>query len=126
MDLGTMKASAIPLILLATDAGYRMRCPHLPAHTDIQITLALADIRWDPSEPSNVPIKQEIADKNYIFRTKFDDFSAYWLGHSDGSDYTPRPTSDEWIKLDGEYTATQRTRTVSQKIEVGGALIRRR
>ena len=42
------KALVIPLVLLATDAGYVMHCPRLPGRTSIQILIALADIKWDP------------------------------------------------------------------------------
>jgi hypothetical protein len=115
----TGKALAIPLVLLATDAGYVMHCSRLPARTSLQILIALADIKWNPPpEPSDRPIQDQVNDKDYVMRVKLDDFSTYWLGHADGNVYAPRP-KPQWVKVDGEYTAVFRTRGISQKIELG-------
>jgi hypothetical protein len=120
------KSTASPLVLLATDAGYRMHCPHLPAGMSIQVVIALADIKWNPSaQRSQRPIEEQARDKNYIFRLKFDDFSTYWQGHTDGDVYAPRPTSSEWVRIEGEYNVLQRTRSISQKIEVAGNITMR-
>lgn len=123
IDLGTGKSTAIPLVLLATDAGYRMRCPYLAPKTEIKIEIALADIKWNPSpELGRLPKPQQMLDPNYILRTKSDDFSTYWFGHPYGDVYAPRPTSSDWIKIEGEYVATKRTRKISKKLEIGGNL----
>jgi hypothetical protein len=115
--------NVVPLVLLATDTGYKMRCQHLSAGTEIKLEIALADIKWNPpAQRSSLPIEEQVRDKNYILRFKFDDFSTYWEGHPDGDVYAPRPTSTEWIKVEGEYNAAQRTRSISQKIEVAGNL----
>ena len=117
------KATVIPLVLLATDAGYKMHCSHLAAGASVKVVIALADIRWCPStERSERPIEEQARDKDYVLRTKFDDFSTYWQGHSDGYAYTPRPTSCNRLKAEGEYKAVYRVRTISQKIEVGGKI----
>jgi hypothetical protein len=120
--------TVIPLVLLATDAGYRMRCPHLPAGTPIQIVIALADNKWNPSRESSArPIEDRARDKDFIFRIRgFDDYSTYWYGHPEGDVYAPRPTSTDWVKVQGEYTAAQRTRSVSEKIKVAGNITIRR
>jgi hypothetical protein len=115
--------SEIPLVLLATDTGYRMRCQHLSAGTSIKIVAALSDIKWNPpAQRSHLPIEEQAREKDYIVRFKFDDFSTYWLGHPDGDVYAPRPTSSEWVKVEGNYDAAQRRRSISQKIEVAGNL----
>jgi hypothetical protein len=157
--------TAIPVVLLATDAGYRVRCPRLPAKTTIRVEIALADIKWNPSPPNDRPIEEKVRDINYIFRLKQDDFSTYWLvscpgdfvsgappptarltldladwlglsrvdycfhyhrdsslGHAEANDYTPRPTSTDWARIEGEYKAAQRKRSISQKIQIAGNL----
>jgi hypothetical protein len=119
LDLGTQKKSAIPVVLLATDAGYRIRCPHLPARTAIEIVIALADIRWDPPPP---PLDDIRTNKNSILRIKYDDFSTYWYGYADSHVYATRPTSDEWMMVEGHYVGSQRIRTISSKILVGGKI----
>jgi hypothetical protein len=112
------RALAIPLVILATDAGYVMHCPRLPARTSIQILIALADIKWNPPpEPSNRPMQDQVNDKDYVLRIKMDDFSTYWLGHADGNVYVGHP-KPQWIKIDGEYTGGFRTRDISKKIEL--------
>ena len=122
IDLQTGAKRAISLDLLATDAGYRMRCPRLPSHTVLRIVLALADIKWDPDPPSGRPIQEVIREPNYVQRMKADDFSTYWLGHKYGTVYASRPTSSEWLKVDGEYTVLQRRRALSTKIDIGGKI----
>jgi hypothetical protein len=118
------KATAIPLILLATDAGYRMRCPHLPAKTTVEVVIALADIKWNPpAHPSQRSIEEVARDKDYVLRiTNYDDFSSYWLGHPDGDVYAPRPRRSQWVKVEGEYNAALRRRSISQKVDVAGEL----
>lgn len=125
IDLGTGKSTAIPLVLLATDAGYRMRCPYLAPKTEIRIEIALADIKWNPSpELSQLPKPQQMLDPNYVLRDKFDDFSTYWFGHPYGDVYAPRPTSSDWMKIEGEYVAVERKRTISKKLEIGGLSVK--
>jgi hypothetical protein len=114
---GTSKV--VPLDLLATDAGYRMRCSHLPAHSALKVEMALADIKWNPSPKTNAPIEETVRQSDYVMRIKFDDFSSYWKGHKDADVYTPRP-SIEWFKVEGNYTAMQRERSISEKVTVGG------
>lgn len=120
-DTRTGNSRAMPLILLATDAGYRVRCPHLPAHGDIKIVMALADIKWDPPprQPGGPP-SMSIWDPNYMMRFKTDDFSTFWLGYKGADVYANRPTSSEWLRADGDYMVGYRKRTISQKIQIMG------
>jgi hypothetical protein len=83
--------TAVPTILLATDSGYRIRCPHLPENTTISIVVALADVRW-------VDCSGDLA--NCPVRIKYDDFSSYWIGLSGGNVYLKRPTSSDITKVD--------------------------
>jgi hypothetical protein len=112
------KALVIPLVLLATDAGYVMHCPRLPGRTSIRILIALADIKWDPSPGAkDRPIQDRVYDKDYVLRFKMDDFSTYWLGHADGDVYLG-DANPQWVKVDGKYTGGFRTRKISKKIEL--------
>jgi hypothetical protein len=112
------RALAIPLVLLATDTGYVMHCPRLPARTSIQVLIALADIKWSPPPaPPDRPIQDQVNDKDYVLRIKMDDFSTYWLGHADGNVYVGHP-NPQWVKVDGEYTGGFRTRAISKKIDL--------
>jgi len=127
LDPRTGISKAIPLVLLATDAGYRVRCGRLPARDHLRIVMALADIKWDPSPlPTGTPIEQSFQDPNYMLRIKNDDFSTYWLGYREGSVYASRPTSTEWLKVEGDYTVGHRRRTVSLKVQIGGKITLKR
>lgn len=120
LDPRTGSSKAIPLVLLATDAGYRLRCGRLPAHTHLKIVMALTDLKWNPpTVPPGTPIEQAVRDKDYLLRIKFDDFSTYWLGYRDGEVYAPRRSVD-WLKIEGEYTVGHRRRTISQRVTIGG------
>jgi hypothetical protein len=115
--------TGLPLDLLATDAGYRVRCPHLPAHTEIKLVLAFVDMKWPvPAYVNQLPPQQKFQDSNYVVRVKFDDFSTYWQGHPNTDMYAPRPRFAERIKVEGEYVGGQRIRSISQWVGVEGTM----
>jgi hypothetical protein len=101
----TGKATGVPAVLVATDGGYRMQCPHLPARSEIKILLVLANMK----NPAG------------LFTIKFDDFSTYWVGNPDADAYAPRPMP-RFVIVEGEYNAALRTRAISKKVEVSGKL----
>jgi hypothetical protein len=118
-------SKAIPLDLLATDAGYRVRCPRLPAHSTLKILIALGNLRWDPRPHFNTPVEEQARDSDYVLKVKFDDFSTYWEGHREGAVYTPRP-SIEWFKVEGDFVVTMQKRKIDKKIYVNGNITVRR
>jgi hypothetical protein len=116
------ETTAIPLDLVATDAGYRVRCPRLPAKSSIHIIMALADIKWNPpTERPQRSLKEQMLDKDFLLRVKYDDFSAYWIGHKNGDIYAPRP-NPQWVWVEGEYTSALHTHSIAQKIEIEGKI----
>jgi hypothetical protein len=84
------------------------------------MVMALADIKWNPHINKTIPMSQQLADHDYMLKTHADNFSSYWYGYKNGDDFAPRPTSSEWIKVNGSYTAMHRKRCISQKIDIGG------
>jgi hypothetical protein len=116
-----------PLALLGTDAGYRVQCHRLPAHSTLKIVMALADFKWAPAEhhPGLDPGKA-VRESNYVVKMRFDDFSSYWLGHEDGDVYAPRPSSSPSIKVEADYLLAHRPRHLSQRVQVDGRFIVRR
>jgi hypothetical protein len=119
IDLITGQRTAIPVVLLATDAGYTVHCPSLPGGTSIEIVMALAEMKYPPEQPSQKP---PLEDKNFMLRIRFDDGSSYWLGYTDGDDYLPQPPSTETVKVEGKYNAALRTRSIAEKVLVSGKL----
>jgi hypothetical protein len=84
----------------------------------MRILMALAEIKWNPQKTA--PIEQAIRDPDYLMRIRGDDFSSYWLGYKDGNHFASRPTSSDWLKIDGSYVAMYRKRTIEQKMSIGG------
>jgi hypothetical protein len=78
VDLGTGMKRTISLDLLATDAGYRMRCPRLAGQTVVRVVMALADVRWNPNPPSPPRLPSEIMrEPDFVQKFKNIDFSTY-------------------------------------------------
>jgi hypothetical protein len=122
----TGSAKELGFVLLATDAGYRIRCPKIPRHDTLQVVMALADIKWNPQKtpPNMNAVDRARNDPEYVLKYKFDDFSSYWFGHKEGAAYAMRlrPSPNSWIKVDGQYTASYRIRKISRKVEIGGLI----
>jgi hypothetical protein len=121
-EYSTRNSTVIPLVILATTEGYRMRCPKLPAGATIEVTVALADVKWDPKPQPLLPIGAVVRDPNYIMKLTGDDFGIYWLGYKDGDVFATRPISWEWIMVEGDYQSMYRKRHIRKKIEYGGRI----
>jgi hypothetical protein len=119
IDLRTRRSSILPLKLLATDAGYTILCQHLPAKAPLTIVLALADIKWNPKPPDERPVQERARDNDFILRLKDDVFGTYWEGHPDADVWATRPTSGEWMKIEGTYFSRHRQRFVSEHLPIG-------
>lgn len=111
------KTVVVPEIeLLATNAGYIMRCPHLPSETTIRVVVALTDISGPPhADYSKLPFEEQVKMKEIVSTVTADGFT-YWMGHRDGNVYGPR-RSPLWLKIEGKYTVSQMTYPVSKKID---------
>jgi hypothetical protein len=108
---------ANPLVLLATDAGYRIRCGRLLPKSTLHLVLAVADVRWNPEAWKPRP-DGGIFEKDYVLRLKMSGGKTFWYGHNDAANaYTPRPTPQK-ITVTGEYTAAQRRRVVDMSLLV--------
>jgi hypothetical protein len=114
------KQTAIPAVIVATDAGYLMHCERLPAHTSIEIEIALAEIKWNPPAQPAPQLPSE--DKNFTLRIKFDDGSTYWLGYPDGDVYLPARPSTQTVKVEGTYDAAFRGHAISEKVQMSGII----
>jgi len=112
-------AKIVQLSVLATDAGYRVRCGNLPEHADLRLTMALVDLKWNPPlYPLTTDPVAAARRSDYVLRIKYDDFSTYWLGHPDGEVYVKDPSVPTWFKMEGRYFAGFRTRMVSERVNI--------
>jgi hypothetical protein len=114
MDLNVLpvalRVQAEKLSLIANEAGYKLHCVTLPAHTTIEIVAATADIRQDTSG--------DPLDKNYLIRTKnADDFSSEWYGRP-GGDYYIHGQFPGYVVITGSYVAVWKPRAVYVKFQM--------
>lgn len=106
--------TAIPLVLVATDAGYYVRLDKLPSGRPLELVLAIAGMK----EPKRLGK----FDNDYMVRTSFQNAREKepvfcWWGHRSHSDdiYTPREVTT-MVTVRVTYTAKLKPRTISQDI----------
>jgi hypothetical protein len=106
----TGQVTALQMVLLATDAGYRITCTDMPPHSEIAIVVAVADIRW--------PMSDDINDPNSVVRFRSKDLSNHWFGHAANTKLFVRDKSDEQVHVSGGYTALFRHHIVSSSMPI--------
>jgi hypothetical protein len=102
-DPATNKFYAVPSVILATTAGYRVHCPHLPPHSILEIRLALTTIRATATDGS----------ADHLIEPKLTDHGIYWilrLGSDKGVYEFPKLTGG--MDVSGEFTSLYRTHRV--------------
>jgi hypothetical protein len=121
MNLGTRKKTPTGLVLLATDAGYKIHCQTLPAKTTLTVLIALADIKWDPQKDySGRPPEETFQDADYVLRYQKPD-GTYWFGHPKSGVYR-RSGNSQSLKISGSYDVTLRKREISEDTKIIGWL----
>jgi hypothetical protein len=108
------ESTAVPLVLIASDSGYRIRCDRLPKATYIEIVMAIANPYWNDGKL----IKgMTVWDSAYVLKTAMTNGTSHWFGHQIGDELydLPRPVL-RTVVVDGEYTAAQRIRKLSRSI----------
>ncbi len=116
-EANSTNTKVIPLVLVASDGGYRIRCPRVPPEAVLDIVLAIAEIKWNPQPATDSKNNAGVFDPDYVLRFKYDDFSSYWFGYPTGNIYAPRPKVN-WLKVHGTYKAAMVPRTIDEKIDV--------
>lgn len=112
------RQTAHPQVLIATDAGYIVRCDKLPGMASLKIVLAIVDVKNDPhphfpSQPGESMVRPED-----LLIMKLNNGSTYWFGHKGIDHYTPR-LKPNTVEISGEYIAAQRKRNISMELKVG-------
>ena len=111
-----------PLVLIATDAGYRFRCSKIPAGATVQIVFAVSEIRWNtPREQASWPMAEQIADPSYILKFKTDDFKSYWFGHENGDDFA-KVGKPQWVLVNSKFYARLKPFANSERVPISGEL----
>lgn len=101
--------TTVPLVLLATDSGYRVRCEKLSARTTMQLVLAVVQMKVADKPPS------EIFTNRSLLIQPYEDGTRYWYGLASAEPYLDRKIPKK-IKLYGKFTAGQRRRSLAIEI----------
>lgn len=98
---------AIPSEILATNAGYRVRCERLSRGESIALTVALATMK--------VPKPNER--REFVVESHFSDGTSYWTGSPFGDVYGEKPVP-KVVDVFGTFVVRGRRRTFSKRIDV--------
>lgn len=106
---------ALPLALVATGGGYRVRCSRLPGRTTLQLVLATVTmpLQGVADTPADDPFDK-------AFRVRFDSGNdVYWYGHPDAPDavFGPR-AAPATVAISGSYVVARQTHAVDVQLEV--------
>ena len=110
----------VPLVFLATDAGYKVHCGRIPPKSSLRIVMAVVGIKKSkapvPQAPITVP--RAVSPDDFFMEESFDtkgDKSSYWYGSmKNTSIFTPSATPKK-IDIKGSFTATNRRRSINQE-----------
>lgn len=120
MDLRmALDTTVAPLVLFATDAGYKVHCGRIPPKNALKIVIALVAFKpgktlaGPPPEPLN-PLSN-----TFVARARVNNNEAmYWWGHKENEGIYDNRPSPKIIKVSGHFTAGNRRRTVNHEFTV--------
>src|SRR6202142_1072834 len=126
VDGATKRQTAIPLVLVSSDGGYRVRCVLLPRKRKLEIIMAVGEIIDFPKPGKGNPAG--VLKKDYVLRIGLKDNQTQkdtgnWYGYGrDGPKkieeiYKENKPIPKAVQIDGAYTVDGELETVSQKID---------
>jgi hypothetical protein len=114
-ESATGKQMANPLVLVATNGGYRIRCGSLSPERSIKITMAVAGIKWNPKPP--ISNDSGIFDSDYALKVSISDGSSLWYGHQNGDVYETS-TPVKILNVNGTFIAGVKNQNILLDIPV--------
>ena len=122
----------VPLVLLATDSGYRVRCADFPRQSSIEIVMAIATINMNKGKSTDalpsVETSGPILWKGYVMQTHMSDGTNRWFRQQNDpitDDFWGIPPKPTIVNVDGSYIAAHRRIRVSdQRAVVPDIIIR--
>lgn len=115
--------SAVSLVLVATNAGYRVHCGRIPPQSALRVVMAVVELRSGMFNPptASAEMPNPMAD-TYVARARIyegKDELIYWWAHpgNERRFYDKRPIPKA-VKAAGHYTASNRRRSINERIIV--------
>lgn len=108
------------LEFVATDAGYKVHCAHIPANASLRIVMAIVELKKAiPRPPTVQSILPETIFVVPTITDKDGSKSNYWYGTKGYSGRFLTPSSPTKITVDGTYLGSRRLRTIKKDIPIG-------
>jgi hypothetical protein len=116
---------AMPVTLLATDAGYRIHADHIPPNSSLRIVMAMVAMKKSKAkdkaaiapmllnmEPCDFSIEQSLQDK------ATGDVSKYWYGCLERTALYDEGPTPRHMHISGSYTAKNRPLSIDKEFEI--------
>ena len=106
------------LALIATNAGYKVHCAHIPPNSSLKIVMAVVDLKYShpnqhklsPLTPADVTFEQSFTNAEGTF--------TYWFGTPANPDLYLTGTRPKKIAVSGSYTTSNRRRKLRREVDV--------
>ncbi len=110
------KQYAVALVLLATDAGYKIHCGRIPPRSNLKLAMALVAIKEDT--PGIDVSSAKIPEDPVLEQTLSPPGVHYWFGHPAAKNiFSARPKSTK-ISIYGHYVAANRKHYVNTDVQI--------
>jgi len=110
---------------IATDAGYKVPCAHIPPNASLRIVMAIVELKKPaPNQPLLPPASAESILTGPTFTEKDGSKYVYWYGRkSNVGSFLPQPTSPTKITISGSYVGNHRIRKIEKDVAVGEQVV---
>ena len=115
---GTTHMKLGNLTLIATNAGYKVHCAHIPPNSSLKIVMAVVDLKY--SHPNQHKLST-ITPADITFEQSFTNAEGrftYWFGTPANTDLYLTGARPRKIAVSGSYTASNRRRKLRQDVDV--------
>ena len=113
---GTGQRIANPLVLVATEGGYRLRCGTLPRRSMLEVVIAIARVIDFPAQGA-IP-KGDVFSRDYVLRIGTPTVG-HWYAHGLFDEiYKPEKVMPHFIKVEGTYSVSGNQVVTSDNVEV--------
>jgi hypothetical protein len=115
----------IAMEFIATDAGYKVHCAHIPPNASLRIVMAIIELKKPvPNQPLLPPASPDSILTGPTFTGKDGSRYVYWYGSKNNARiFLPQPTSPTKITVNGSYVGNHRVRKIEQDVAVGKSML---